>query len=253
MNGTAYYYTGSANIEFILTRGQAQDYPWHIHTRHWTAGVVRSGTVTLTTDAGIQRLRGGQRFFIHPYEPHSLNVTPESSLLVLCVDSIDAFSTDHGVLQEFLRHIPLFQGQEKPLAQSFTQACTENAFPDVHAYQNAWTPPDALISRSVQAVMLLLKDDPNTFSSIEQMAVYAGYSQWHFLRAFQKSTGMTPHAFQLLCRLRLLRDLLRTDTANATAAASAGFSDQSHMHKVFKRHHGMTPGQFKQSSFRLEL
>jgi AraC-like DNA-binding protein len=64
---------------------------------------------------------------------------------------------------------------------------------------------------------------------------------------------MTPHAFQLLCRLRLARSMLREDTAGATAAVSAGFADQSHMHKVFKRHHGMTPGEFKNSSFKLEL
>jgi len=253
MNDTAYYYTDSAKIEFIFTRGQTRNYPWHVHTRHWTAGVVRSGIVTLTTDAGVRRLRGGQRFFIRPYEPHSLSLSPECSLLVLCVDSVGVLSTEHGALHEFLRHIPLFQDQVQPLAQSFALACAENPFSDMPARRHSREASDALISRSVQAVMLLIKDDPNKFSSIEQMADHAGYSPWHFLRAFQKATGITPHAFKLLCRLRLLRDLLRSGTASATAAVSAGFSDQSHMHKVFKRHHGMTPKQFTQASFRLEL
>ena len=99
-------------------------------------------------------------------------------------------------------------------------------------------------------LMLAAPDEP---LRIDQMAAHAGYSPWHFLRAFQKTTGMTPHAFQLLCRLRLSRSLLRADTAASIAAVSAGFADQSHMHKVFKRHHGMTPGEFKKASVRLEL
>lgn len=253
MNHSAYYYTDTADIEFIVVEGQARHYPWHVHARHWTAGFVRSGEVRLATGAGTQKLCGGQRFFIRPYEAHSLSLAPESSLLVFCADRLAVFSTDHDGLQEFFRHIPLFRGQEQPLAHSFALACAEHPSPDADAGRHCWPRTGSLIERSVQAVVLLLRDDPDKLSSVEHMAAYAGYSPWHFLRAFQKSTGMTPHAFQLLCRLRLVRSLLRTDTASATAAVSAGFADQSHMHKAFKRHHGMTPGQFRQASLRLAL
>lgn len=252
MNGTAYYYSDSANIEFVFTRGQAQKYPRHMHTRHWTVGVVFAGSAVLTTDAGSQRLHGGRYFFIRPYEPHCLGIAPESSLLVFCFNSINAFSIK-GMFQEFPLHIPLLRGQKKIFARTLLQACMENFFSGMTACQNAPALTGSLVSRSVQTVILQMLDNPDKFSGVKQMAAYAGYSQWHFLRTFQKCTGMTPHAFQLLCRLRLLRGLLRADTASATAAVSAGFSDQSHMHKVFKRHHGMTPGQFKQASFRLEL
>lgn len=253
MNGTAYYYTDSADIEFIFTKGQARNYPWHMHTRHCTFGMVLHGTVELTTDAGTQRLCGGQYFFICLYEPHSLRVDPESSLFVLCFDSVDTFSDDNGMLQEFSLHIPLLRDQEKLFAITLAQACRENSGSRMTARQNSLAQSDSLVSRSVQAVILQILGNPDKFSSVEQMAAFAGYSPWYFLRTFQKSTGMTPHAFQLLCRLRLLRDLLRTDMASAAAATFAGFSDQSHMHKVFKRHHGMTPGQFKQANFRLDV
>lgn len=252
MNGTAYYYSDSANIEFILIRGQAGNYPWHMHARHWTVGVVLSGIAVLTTGVGSQMLYGGRYFLIRPHEPHGLKITPESSLLVFCFNSINAFLIN-SLFQKLPLHIPLLQGQEKIFARTFVQACMENPFSGITACQNFPAQSGSLVSRSVQAVFLQMLDSPDKFSSVEQMAAYAGYSQWHFLRTFQKLTGMTPHAFQLLCRLRLLRGLLRADTASAPAAVSAGFSDQSHMHKVFKRHHGMTPGQFKQASFRLEL
>ena len=93
----------------------------------------------------------------------------------------------------------------------------------------------------------LLLDDPATPWPLKRLAALAGYSPWHFLRRFRRETGLTPHAFHLLCRLRLARALLR-----AEAAVSAGFTDQSHLHKLFRRQHGMTPGQFRRASLRLE-
>ncbi len=209
MNGIEYHYAESGDIELILTQGQPRAYPWHMHTRHWTVGLVRQGSALLTTAFDVRRLYAGQHFFLRPYEPHSLNVEQKSSLLVLCFDADNDFAQ--------------------------------------------YSRDDSLLNRSVLAVVGLIIKNPAEVLHIDQMASYAGYSQWHFLRAFQKIMKMTPHAFQLLCRLRLLRSMLRADTASSTAAVSAGFADQSHMHKVFKHHHGMTPGEFKKSSFKLEL
>ncbi|MDL2266632.1 helix-turn-helix domain-containing protein [Desulfovibrio sp. OttesenSCG-928-G15] len=45
----------------------------------------------------------------------------------------------------------------------------------------------------------------------------------------------------------------RKGTTAAEAAAAAGFSDQSHMQKLFKLHHGLTPRQFKQATIISEL
>lgn len=252
MNGVGYYYyTDAEGIEVVLTKGQSRCYPWHMHTRHWTMGVIRQGAVTLTTVKGCQRLRQGQSFCVPPFEAHSLHVEPESSLLVMCFDAQGAL-----LLNEFpenlLRHIVCLEPEE---AKGITEVLTSYKHPDFKQGFSGRHPcslssPLECSLREIMRLMLAAPDEP---LRIDQMAAHAGYSPWHFLRAFQKTTGMTPHAFQLLCRLRLSRSLLRADTAASIAAVSAGFADQSHMHKVFKRHHGMTPGEFKKASVRLEL
>ena len=252
MNGIAYYYTDSAKIELILSNGEPRSYPWHMHTQHWTVGAVGSGTVTIATEAGPQKLSGGEQFFIRPYELHSLVVAPESSLFVFCFENSNAFSSKNEMFREVVCHSPFLREQGCSLIQQL-DTHLESVVSVENNRINFLEKCDSLLYRSVQAVVSIVLEYPDKFVSIKQMAEYAGYSQWHFLRAFQKFTSMTPHAFQLLCRLRLLRSMLRADTESAVAAASAGFSDQSHMHKVFKRHHGMTPGEFKQASFRLEL
>ncbi len=88
MNGIAYYYTDSARTELVLTNGAPRSYPWHMHTQHWTFGAVSSGTVTVTTENGPKKLKGGEQFFIRPYEPHSLAVASKSSLLVFCAENL---------------------------------------------------------------------------------------------------------------------------------------------------------------------
>ena len=100
----------------------------------------------------------------------------------------------------------------------------------------------------VQAVAGTLMTRPGEPLSLGDMAALAGYSPWHFLRSFRKYTGMTPHAYQLACRVRFVRRLLRNKKAAVEAAVLAGFADQSHMHKVFIKHHGITPKQFLKQS-----
>lgn len=251
MSGVGYYYTDTEGIEVVLTKGQSHCYPWHMHTRHWTMGVIRQGAVTLTTVNACQRLCQGQSFCVPPFEAHSLLVEPGSSLLVMCFDAQSAL-----LLNEFpeslLRYIVCLEPEEAKWIADALVPCKHFDFPHIFSDRH----PSALgspLEYSLWEIMRLVLAAPDDPLHIDQMAAHAGYSPWHFLRTFQKTTGMTPHAFQLLCRLRLSRSLLRADTAASIAAVSAGFADQSHMNKVFKRHHGMTPGEFKKASVRLEL
>jgi AraC-like DNA-binding protein len=97
-----------------------------------------------------------------------------------------------------------------------------------------------------------LVTQPEETLSVAAMAKVACASPWHFLRRFQAETGMTPHAFLLNCKIRHLRALLRGRVAAADAAFRTGFADQSHMHRLFKLHHNLTPRQFVLASSRLD-
>ena len=112
--------------------------------------------------------------------------------------------------------------------------------------------PFASADPCVRAVAARIMERPDEPFSLEEMASFAGYSPWHFLRLFRAAAGMPPHAFQRACRVRLARHALRNGKTAAEAAVLAGFTDQSHMHKAFALHHGMTPRQFMKRSFPLK-
>ena len=96
-------------------------------------------------------------------------------------------------------------------------------------------------------------ESPALPHTLEDMAQRAGLSEWHFLRVFKQTVGVTPHAFLLASRVACGRRLVRQGVPVADAALQAGFADQSHFARVFKLHHGVTPRVFQRNSFSIKL
>lgn len=90
-----------------------------------------------------------------------------------------------------------------------------------------------------------LKDDPVAAVSLEELANLEGLSAFQLLRRFVRELGITPHGYQTQLRIRLARRLLASGQAPAEVAYAAGFSDQSHLNRVFVRQVGVTPGRYR--------
>jgi AraC-like DNA-binding protein len=78
--------------------------------------------------------------------------------------------------------------------------------------------------------------------SLEALAEMAGLSTHHFARAFKQTVGLPPHGYVLQRRIEHAQQMLRnTDLPMSEIALSAGFSDQSHLARHFRRLTGMSP------------
>jgi AraC-like DNA-binding protein len=78
--------------------------------------------------------------------------------------------------------------------------------------------------------------------SLGALSTMAGLSPYHFARAFQQSVGMPPHRYLLRRRVEHVEQMLRdTQLPLAQIALEAGFSDQSHLARHFRRLTGMPP------------
>ena len=80
---------------------------------------------------------------------------------------------------------------------------------------------------------------------LEEIANASGLSPFHMLRVFAESTGQTPHAYLTQLRVDRAKALLTTAMPLARIAAECGFSDQSHLTRLFRRQCGVTPGHFR--------
>ncbi len=80
---------------------------------------------------------------------------------------------------------------------------------------------------------------------LADLANLAGLSRSHFIRAFSRETGLTPHAYLIDRRFRAASRMLGRGEAPGDVAATCGFFDQSHLNRVFKARMGVTPGAYR--------
>ena len=92
----------------------------------------------------------------------------------------------------------------------------------------------------------LLAPSADSTTALSIVAERCGLSRGHFSKAFKQSTGLSPRAWQLQQRLRQAEELLVSGTQTiASIAAACGFSDQSHLTRVFSQHFGSTPAHWR--------
>ncbi|MDC8772622.1 AraC family transcriptional regulator [Roseateles albus] len=83
--------------------------------------------------------------------------------------------------------------------------------------------------------------------SLEEIAACAGLSVSYLIRAFKQQFGLTPHVYQVNRRVQFCREQLRGGRgAIVDIAIEAGFADQAHLQRAFKRVVAATPGQYRQ-------
>jgi AraC-like DNA-binding protein len=80
--------------------------------------------------------------------------------------------------------------------------------------------------------------------TLDELAAAAGVDKYRLIRLFRAGEGLPPHRYLLAQRIRRARRLLEAGRPIAEVAAATGFSDQSHLHRHFRRSLDVTPGQY---------
>jgi AraC-like DNA-binding protein len=84
---------------------------------------------------------------------------------------------------------------------------------------------------------------------LQQLAALAGLSPFHFSRAFKASTGLSPHAYLLHCRVAEAKRLLSgTPLAVTDVARRTGFTSAGQFSTRFHASTGTTPSAFRRLS-----
>jgi AraC-like DNA-binding protein len=105
-------------------------------------------------------------------------------------------------------------------------------------------PPSAIarVTRSVRAI----ERRPEGALGLGSLAREAGLSPYHFLRTFERLTGITPHQYVRRARLRDAASRLAAERQKVLdIALDCGFGDVSNFNRAFRTEFGVSPKNFR--------
>lgn len=111
------------------------------------------------------------------------------------------------------------------------------------------TDGDSLSRRDIKRVRAFLHENFSRKLSVAELAAIVDRSQFHFIRAFGKAFGQSPHQYVLGLRLAFAEKLLTEGNLPITEIAHlSGFSSQSHLTTVMRKQRNVTPAQLRNRS-----
>jgi len=103
------------------------------------------------------------------------------------------------------------------------------------------------VARVTRAIRLIERHPDETLT-LGILAEEARLSRYHFLRTFERLTGVTPHQYVLRTRLREAAMRLATSrTRILDVALESGFGDASNFNRSFRGEFGVTPRVWKRA------
>lgn len=243
-------------------------YKSHSHPTFSIGAIDEGNSVFQSSFGTAQKIRAGTLVIVPAYVEHSCNPMPNQAwsyqmlhLDLAWLNQLYSEFQEQGLDLHIPQHKPLIIKDES-LYEAFTEM-NETLFDAqklifekeqslLHCLIHLLLPH--FILEEIQKPQYLYKDFLNLidvisssegFISLEELAQRVGLSRYAIIRLFKANVGLTPHAFQINLKINQAREQLKQGVPLAELAVNLGFSDQSHFHKAFKAHTGVTPRQFQ--------
>ena len=255
-------------VEVLRATYQSQTFVRHTHDTY-TLGLVLGGAGTFWCRGAERFARKGDLVVIPPGEVHTgsvaVGVDSLSYLAIylpagLAASHAEAAGVCGGEPPEFRSLVlrdPHVRRAFLGINQAFDSGDTAAAEAAVcvaitelirrHAERDTQNDAHVNEPRIVSVVRDVLEDSYAKAgeTSLHVLAERTGVTPFRVIRAFRKATGLAPHQYLIQVRVERARQFLADGTVPSRAALMSGFVDQSHLTYHFKKHLGITPGNYR--------
>jgi AraC-like DNA-binding protein len=249
---------GGGGVERLEARFLGRAFAPHRHDTY-AVGVTLSGVQIFHYRGAPRRCLPGQCHVLHPDEPHDGAAGTDAGFAyrIAYVDPALVrqalggrgplpFVADPVVdLTEAWRdRLASAWGIESPLCE-VSRVDAVVAVADMLAAASGGAPrAGTLPLRALWDVRDRLAADPAARPSAAALERLSGLDRWTLARGFRAAFGTSPSRFRTMRQLERARRSMERGTPLAVAAVEAGFADQSHLSRQFKRAYGLTPGRW---------
>ncbi|HSD36858.1 MAG TPA: AraC family transcriptional regulator [Rhodocyclaceae bacterium] len=257
----------STDMPFIEARdvgdGRAVCYERHSHET-FSIGAITGGCSTYVNGALSEQVEEGTVVIMNPGEVHACNPCDGQpwSYLMLYVDAqwLAGLQDECGVGPGF-RPLPLALSRDPSLYAGlcalyatlvdtdtdllYKESAVTAFFGGLVAQSGAATTPPASENPRLTRAAEYISAHCTQALRLDDICKAAGLSPSYLIRAFKARYAMTPHECLINSRIQFGRAELRRGMPIASVAAAAGFADQAHFNRAFKRLVAATPGQYR--------
>ncbi|MCC2609256.1 AraC family transcriptional regulator [Neorhizobium petrolearium] len=250
----------SCGIERIEARFHGNGFSPHRHDTY-ALGITLSGVQTFHYRGSVRVSLPGNVIVLHPDEVHDGAAGTDDGLRyrMLYLPPERLIEAAGGVAG--LPFVP-----EPVMADDAFRDCLAEALDDLDATPqelllddliarltaSLWRHADsrgALPDKSTSREAVLrcrdyLQDNCDRAVSSQELEAVSGLDRYTTSRQFRKLLGTSPHRYLVMRRLDRAKQLLFEGGSLADAAFGAGFADQAHFTRHFKKTFGMTPGRW---------
>lgn len=263
---TSWMLTSVEGVECFRAVGTLHRYPRHSH-EFYSIGVIEDGIGGSLCRGATHEIPAGSMVVIHPDEVHTGYAAGERPLTyrMLRVDTgVFARCTGERAAHPYFRNTVIRNPERaKQLALLHRELefgldplreeellietlggllASESDFPAI--MQGGEDP------RAIRRVREYLEAHYGGKVLLAELVGLTGLDRAYLIRSFRRAVGMPPHEYLTQVRVRHAGRALTQGEPIAEVAALAGFADQSHLSRHFKRITGTTPGQYAAGHFR---
>jgi AraC-like DNA-binding protein len=246
-------------IETIRAHFEGHAYDPHSHEQY-LVGVTEDGVQEFTCRRQVQRSTAGRVILMEPGEAHDGRAPRGASFRYLALYLPQAWlpralgfrapvDEDHALARAIHRAWRRLVDETAPrLAVDDALDRLRQAL-EAHCGRAVAAPAaERSATRAVRRARDLLHALGDEDPGLEELARRAGAaSRFQLSRDFRAAFGLPPHAYLVQLRLAEARRRLASGETPATAAAAAGFADQSHLGRWFRRAYRMTPAAYRRA------
>ncbi|PTE10664.1 AraC family transcriptional regulator [Mesorhizobium helmanticense] len=249
---------GAAGMERIEARFHGSAFDLHRHDTY-AIGVTLSGVQRFRYRGAMRHSLPGQVIVLHPDELHDGGAGTEDglryrmlylepSLMLDCLGGAslpfvrEAVVSDHAFCTTLLSALaPLDRELDELFVADFMAQLAKCLAR--HAGQPA-KPMAKTAWRAASLARDYLEENAGRTVRSEELEAITGLDRYRLSRHFRATFSTSPHRFLLMRRLQRARRMIEANEPLAEIAIAAGFSDQSHFIRHFKKAFGVTPGRW---------
>ena len=229
-------------IEFVVIKDKRLCFGEHCHSSSIVLTAVLEGQAELVRNGVPEIKTEGDIFFVLPYENHSLTSQKPVSILSMCVKKQLAGLS----VQKYTEIVSAAVNgmTDKGLPTAYAERLINEAETALKAFtEKSGKTEDAMLISERNSI----EEHPETAENLDESGRKVYMSKYHFIRRFRELSGLTPHKFRIQNRVRMAQKQLSEGVPISEAALMAGFYDQSHFDRYFKKIVGVSPKDYVDS------